>query len=465
MHILWLVLLVLLPSISVTADHFSPYDEQRLVFIFAVGMMLLFSHRQLATPAPGLLFLSFALLGLLSVAFSMTPSYASLEWSLWICLISFVVLLSRQLGDEVTICRLVLPLIAVGMLLYGIVSLSTLFIAWHYEGAPFWPALIHRFANVRFFNQYQSWLLPLLPALLYSTVVMIRPGLLKTLLVLYSIFFFSLLFYSGGRGTMVGLLAAGIVVLILFRRPGMRWSAIMIGYLSMGLLLAYHVFPQSSMAGVSSRIISQAMSNDASVLLSKRDVLWQQSLGMVEEQPWLGSGPMGFAAIGSSIAAHPHNFPLQLAAEWGLPATLALFSALGYALLTWLVFAYRRVKDPQCPPWEKTYIISLSASLITAGVHSLVSGIVVMPISQAMLVLVSSMALGWYMRYQQAPSQPTRLLLLWRPLAIAAAIWLMAMTTHQVIYFDEIMKHAELSQPGYQPRFWSRGHLHHHVVE
>ena len=38
----------------------------------------------------------------------------------------------------------------------------------------------------------------------------------------------------------------------------------------------------------------------------------------LRSSPWLGIGPMQFAALASVVGAHPHNWPLQVAAEWGL---------------------------------------------------------------------------------------------------------------------------------------------------
>ena len=40
---------------------------------------------------------------------------------------------------------------------------------------------------------------------------------------------------------------------------------------------------------------------------------------------------MQFAALNSRVGAHPHNWPLQIAAEWGLPA-FALVASLSSGL-------------------------------------------------------------------------------------------------------------------------------------
>ena len=57
--------------------------------------------------------------------------------------------------------------------------------------------------------------------------------------------------------------------------------------------------------------------------LTSREVSWNRSWSGFSH-PLLGIGPMQFAALRSQVGAHPHNWPIQIAAEWGFPATVIL---------------------------------------------------------------------------------------------------------------------------------------------
>jgi O-antigen ligase len=62
-------------------------------------------------------------------------------------------------------------------------------------------------------------------------------------------------------------------------------------------------------------IESGRFSNFASV--GSRWTLWRISMEAALAHPLLGIGPMHFAYVDNGEGAHPHNFWLQLAAEWG----------------------------------------------------------------------------------------------------------------------------------------------------
>jgi hypothetical protein len=111
-------------------------------------------------------------------------------------------------------------------------------------------------------------------------------------------------------------------------------------------------------------------------------------LGMLVERPWLGFGPMQFADIANSVAAHPHQAILQWASEWGVP------SALCVALLAWRGgWATWSVLRQRAQAGERADLLRLClfAALVGALVQSMVDGVIVMPNSQVWLALV----VGW----------------------------------------------------------------------
>ena len=83
---------------------------------------------------------------------------------------------------------------------------------------------------------------------------------------------------------------------------------------------------------------------------------------------------------------------LQLAAEWGLVAAALIAGLASWAFLKWTTAA-RRAEDAQ----ENVLLrVSLTGSMIAGATHSLVSGVIVMPLSQTALALVCGWALACY---------------------------------------------------------------------
>ena len=68
-----------------------------------------------------------------------------------------------------------------------------------------------------------------------------------------------------------------------------------------------------------------------------RSTQWEFALSLTQQRPWTGWGfrsfPRLYEAQTQLVLGHPHNLPLMLACEIGLPATL-----LFYALVGWVVF-------------------------------------------------------------------------------------------------------------------------------
>ena len=100
--------------------------------------------------------------------------------------------------------------------------------------------------------------------------------------------------------------------------------------------------------------------------------------------PLLGLGPMHFATLGSEVGAHPHNWPLQIASEWGLPALALLAFA--------LVWSVVRASDSMGLSSDFSIAALLAAAV--ALVYGLVDGIFVMPVSQTASALVLGFWLG-----------------------------------------------------------------------
>jgi len=187
--------------------------------------------------------------------------------------------------------------------------------------------------------------------------------------------------------------------------------------------------------------------------VTSREVLWNLSWQSIQSSPWLGIGPMQFAALNSRVGAHPHNWPLQIAAEWGLPA-LALFCFAIFRL-------GRAVK--RCAGIDYT-VASMTLIVVVAMTLGLVDGNFVMPVSQVAITLAVGMLIGFvspgkYVVRNERISASAMLLTAFAGIVASAIVITFAMTS----LGDQARSSAtfQRSYPGdwFVPRFWEQGNL------
>jgi O-antigen ligase len=196
-------------------------------------------------------------------------------------------------------------------------------------------------------------------------------------------------------------------------------------------------------AGVENRL-------DQMSSLSGREVIWSLAWQYMLDHPWLGIGPMHFAAILNPVAAHPHNAILQLAAEWGIPAALA-----AVALVVGGLVAFAR------PLRQRAEMLRLAllTSLLAACVQSMVDGVIVIPYTQTWLALIAGWALGVHWNEHPAPQAlPSRFissgLRMGGVLALGLLIWgvwpeILNRPAATAAYLEH---HESLA-----PRYWAQG--------
>ncbi len=321
--------------------------------------------------------------------------------------------------------------------------------------APVWPLPLFGFANVRFLAHYQLGLLPLLGwAVLYFRRPLLR-ALTGTLFVLWC----SLLWYSLGRGAPLALITAMVLIAVILRGRGLRFLALMAAGLLLGSLLAWIFlqFPHWMGASELRAPTGHVMSTEDPARL----FLWQRALESILEHPLLGIGPMHYAAVPNPIAAHPHNSLLQIGAEWGLPV-LVLVLVLGtMGLWQWFRLLLREPK-----PRTATFRLAITLGLLSLAALSLVSGVIVMPLSQLLLTFFIALALGeWLMSKQDADADAAAAGMA-RGFTVLLA--LSSLAVHAIVTWPQIayrLEHADyvLAQPKavHGPRFWVQGEVSH----
>jgi hypothetical protein len=326
----------------------------------------------------------------------------------------FVVAACRRVSgrafDRVAVSLLALTGLAVGTQeLLGVAAAHAAGLEFNFR-----ISLLH-FSWPRFYNQVQSWSVPVIAAL---PLLFSRYALAKVLSVLVLGLHWYVILMTGARGSFVSLAAAFAFALIFLpavRRPLLQWqlSGIVLGALIYGgVLLSFQAMTEAeTVAATQSSQQAEGRpragfygneDEQTSAFLAQsvgrplldpmgRTGMWRVTLRDARAHPLLGIGPMNYVCTSPTHIGHPHNFPLQVAAEWGIPAALAicgLFAALLLGAATRIrrgVFTY---------PADAVLAGLLLTGVLAAALHACLSGVLVMPASQVTGLLVGGMLLG-----------------------------------------------------------------------
>ena len=426
---------------------------------------LVFFHRDIAAtfsrlpPLSKRLLLTILLLGITSTAIHNTHYKQSLlELGLFVLL--FINILSvasiyPQLKDRFHKIILSCLLLTAGL---HIVTAIGGYVATLIEPIKLVPhELFLNFSNPRFFNQLQSWTLPLivLPILCLPQ----EKPYYKYFYISVAVGWWLLLFISGGRGTLLSISIAFILTIIIYRihaKYWIKWQLISATSAFLLYLMLFYAVPMFSSTDSKTMLDYSALRHTGANYSGGRVNLWLNSLKPLQDDFLLGVGPMNLACGTANYyptdAAHPHNALIQIAVEWGLPAALLGIFLFAWGCWCWIKKDKQFQKNEDCKN-HQLISIALFSSLITAALHALFSGIIVMPHSQVTMVLVLGWMLGIYFHPQkQLAPPPTLTSAAFMTLTLISLFFLLigmypAMTTFSL---DEMT----ISQ---LPRFWQQG--------
>ncbi|SDE56060.1 O-antigen ligase [Massilia sp. PDC64] len=391
-----LLCLALLANFMLVAGH----DHQRLVQICAVllgASIALVERRTVAdlfSGRPGMTLAAFFVLGMLSAAVSFAPRFAFFEVANLFLLYMLAAMVAAEIARHGQ-AAILFVLRCLGIMCAFYVFL---FIVAYVGGLSLGIPLAlddftTNFSNIRFFNHAQTSTLPLLILLCCLTP---RPSKLRWLWMAVGTYWWMALYATTGRGTLLGMAAGCAVVAVLARRRAVPYLQQVAVTAVLGLL-AYFVFltvvpALLGVEGMSS--FMYAIDRTAADPSSGRMPLWRLAAALIGQHPWLGVGPMHFAHYTGHlhIAAHPHDWLLQVGVEWGLPALLCLLIAVAYGLRA-LLAAGARVRHDDAA--NETIFVALLTGAVAILVDGLVSGVVVMPQSQLAFALYLGCAIGW----------------------------------------------------------------------
>lgn len=367
-----LLQLLALLLIAVLSLRVVPDTEQRLNFSWSSGWM----------PAG-----AFAL-GLVSVLLSAWPRWALLEWSMTVALFMTAVIVATEFRrDPAASGRHTVAVFYAAALLYALKSLLAYLLMFS-VGADYGMAfdvqeLFPGFSNVRFFGHVQTLLLPflVLPALWWA-----KSPLQRVAWMLVPAVWWMLVITSGTRGSWVAMAIGAATVCVFARGAVIPWLKLQLLGFAAGLLL--YVLLVLGLPELLDKPALYLHRNADLVSLRGRELLWGLSADWIAIHPWLGLGPMHFAQRLTEIGAHPHNAVLQWMVEWGVPAALLLTAFLATAGLRFAAW----VRSHQAmDAAAATMPVALLAALTGAAAQAMVDGVLVMPISQLLLVLLA----GW----------------------------------------------------------------------
>ena len=360
----------------------TPYDHKRLMQISLVCLLTLLFFSQEYRSAVSLLFkikLPLVLWGgslalvVVSSALADNPLHSIFESLHWLLLASifcggfYLASIGKAssilMGLLVLHCLMVLK--ALLFLLFEVASGDSL------RPALLYPGVEHH----RFFNQVQVFMVTLL------YIWLVRTEFKKFA---YFFLFINLLLAccGGARGLLVGLFSAGTLAYLLLN-PWRReiQNAALVALLA---FISYVVIGFFLDTGASADVFRAHTSG--------RSVIWErliESLGLSHLLLGEGAGAFSYHDFGRR-EGHPHNSLLQFLYEWGLLATLA---AVG-ALLWILVIAVRTLGKGALDKASTDINAALLVSVMSAGIYSLFSGVVVMPMPQTLFFLFSGLLWG-----------------------------------------------------------------------
>lgn len=371
-------------------------DKQRLLELALLSLILVesasnavFSGKQIQIKRPlKLISLILLIFACFSASLAHMPRHALIEISVFVALCYFSLFVARVYQEDrnLLITRLIYVIWA-GILLY-LVSFYTGFITATLTKKPLhWPFPFTGFTNIRSFNQYQFWTLGfiLLP-LLSADFSKAKRQFLHIALIAWWV----LLFYSASRGVLIAWVIAMCLTGLAYQKLAWPFLKLQLTHLSFGFL-AYQVLFKLIPSANESILVTHTVARQST---QDRIALWDQAIILIQNFPIFGVGPMHYAWF-NKTNGHPHNSVLQLAAEWGLPATFIILAIATYGFFSW--FKKFNLKQLQTVSLlDKNLSVILFFTLVANACYSLVDGVIVTPISQVLMFTMIGLMLGQF---------------------------------------------------------------------
>lgn len=394
--ICFVTLIVFSINIQLLSDNFYLDDVHRLISLILLGLVLTYSvNSRLNTgnllpisPNLRIVFYILLVLAITSTTLSHYPRHAMIEVSVFagLCYLAlFTAGLLIESKDE--LIKRVIYVIWASILLYMLSFYVGYISAAISKTALDWPRPNRGFSSIRSFNQYQLWTIGLitLPILAFNIKQTTKFWLTVALTC-----WWVLLFYSASRGVLLAWLVGMLTTTYAYKKLAKPFLRLQLLSISTGFIAYYAIFKLLPTL-LKQNIVTNTVLRKT---VSDRTELWDTCYKLIDSHPFVGVGPMHYFAYNSN-STHPHNSVLQLAAEWGLPATFIMVGIAVTGFYCWF-------KKFNCnsislqPKLDSNFIVILFFTIITNAAYSLVDGVIVTPISQVLMFTIIGLMIGQY---------------------------------------------------------------------
>lgn len=434
------------------------HNEQRavqVILLLATGMVVVRSAKRWTMLVPasavGWMLWLFAIWGAISAACARFVIAGFVEVALHVLLVLVVVVTRESIRQDSTGLNVWIRRACVLLGLIHVAGIAARYVAMlALERAPGIEVLLLGYANPRFPSALYALLIPFIAMFILAPRE--HPALRRSAwLILALLWCVNIALGTRAVWFSYGLALPALVLIVGWRR--LVPAAWVLGStVAVGLLMYLILF----VAVPTWLSLGSALPSHVDHLTSVGDRvhLWRLSLELLTTHPMLGVGPMNFAGLGDSYASHPHNWPLQIGAEWGLPALTLLLAVLLYVGRDLLV----RIR----PPLDNDIdVLGPLAAVIVGILYGLVDGNLVMPVSQTAFALAVGILLGTTSTRPQLPPGSR-----WSGVVAAAFVMISAacLTYYTVLTLprqqeNERTWRATSTHPDLAPRFWQQGLL------
>lgn len=461
-HLPVLLFLVAVPGCASLVEAFGAHDVSRIAQVLVCSITALVLAWSTVVGRPGdplrrdLALASAAALSLalLSVWHAPDRPAAMRELAMFLGLfsISAVVACSRR-KEQLE----VMAVVAMGAALLNAGLVLLLMVSAVVRGDPLdLFSIVPGYDNPRFLSHVQTVMLPLSAI---AAGPSFRRGEFSRLAWAAMALNFVVVYFAHGRATGLALLGASLLALLLFGRAAVPLLFRLAGAAVVGLViyLVLFIWVPSLLSEAPKSWRGVADTNS----FQERLKLWRLAIDYVAREPWLGIGPMHYAHFLNPIAAHPHNFYLQLASEWGLPMLLGL--------LAWAAWALRRMTRAIAVIGnndQSTMGIALFCAVVAAAIDGIFSGNFVMPVAQVWIAFALGWAVAWTRLHARSVAGstsahwPRAVSSLCALFVFASQLWLCGSIAPEVadlqLHLDQVSTRFSNGAP-LAARFWSTG--------
>jgi putative inorganic carbon (HCO3(-)) transporter len=393
--------LILLLAVTANFLFASGHNLQRCVELVALCLIaaaaVLRAWRGSLPPLPkigGILLLIFFALGLVSGLSAYSLRHAVFEWTCLFLLLILVFSIAYELAQDFRRINSLLHWVGIACGLYALRVLIMYAAALSTGFQPDWSVLAPGFSNPRFVGHTVTALMPLIVLLCVKSTQ--ASAWRKTWFALAA-FWWAHLIAIEARATILALAIGCIMAFVVRRTHARRFVATMAFAALSGTVLCALLFILLPYAiGLHPvylpwNVLARTVANP----VSDRFLLWRLAVELIAGHPWLGIGPQHFAHAGAELyaGAHPHNWILQIAAEWGIPALLCLFGTLFLGARALVRHGARLEKGDLV---NQQMLVTLLVSCTAIFVDGMFSGVLVMPQPQLAIALVLGITCAWH---------------------------------------------------------------------